>query len=74
MKTLTAPLPKDTYIVERASARLEPTTAPCPGAKKSFVVCVDERIVDDPKKIGAYGHTDAWWYGRAQTTELKTAT
>jgi hypothetical protein len=64
VKTLTAPLPKDTYIVERASARWEPTTAPCQGAEKKLVVSVDERIVDDPKKIGAYGHTDAWWYGR----------
>jgi len=26
-------------------------------------VYVDERIVDDPKKINAYGHTEAWWYG-----------
>jgi len=64
MKTLTAPLPKDAYIVERTSGPIFSTKAPCPGAKKSFVVYVDERIVDDPKKINAYSHTEAWWYSK----------
>ena len=71
MKILTAPLPKDTYIVERTSNPIFATKAPCQGAEKRFIRYVDERTVDDPKKISGYGHTEDWWYSKGKNHRVE---
>ena len=35
---------------------------PCKEAYEKEYNSVDERVVNDPTKIAAYGHTSDWWY------------
>lgn len=49
------------YIISRASS-YDSSTPPYEGAERIRVIYVDERIVDDPAKITAYGGSTDWWY------------
>jgi hypothetical protein len=58
------------FVVSRTSDMLR-EGQPCKEAVKLPYLRIDERSVDDPKKIAFYGHKDEWWFSEGKNHRVE---
>lgn len=57
------------FIVERTSTW--GNGKPCALVKKETLLCIDERVVNDPLKITSMGTSDGWWYNKGKNHRVE---
>ena len=58
------------FIVSRVSCWND-DDQPCEGATRESCIRVDERVTDDPRKIGFYGGKSKWWFDEGENHRVE---